>query len=804
MDTLRLDLAYALRWWRRQPGTTAAAIVALALGIGANTTVFSFVSAVLLQPLPYPDPSRLVMVWQDRSANGGRAREVISPGLFVDWSTRATLLRDVAAIRGWAPNLTGADASGNGEPERLTGATITGAYFSALGVAAAYGRTLAADDDRPGTATRVVLSHRLWQRRFGAQPSIVGRMIQLDGQAAEIVGVMPASFQPAVISDAEIWNAARIDAASAPRGIVILRTLARLAPDATLEQAQAAMSTLQTQLQQDDPELEGARVRLVPLHDDIVGPARPVLVVLSGSVLMVLLIACANVASLLMARASQRRSEMAMRVALGAGRGRLIQQLLVESGLLAGAASALGLAFAWFGVRALIAAAPAQSPRLDEVRIDVAVLAFNLVVTAVAAVMAGLVPALMASRSRGPAGIRDTGRETRALARTRALIVTFEVAGAMMLVAGAGLFVRSLIGLQSVDLGFQPARLLTASVSPPRGAYRDTAATSALFDRILARASQLPGVQAASMTSVLPLSGMQINFSFGIEGRPRGRTIDDEPVASFRSVDRNFFSTMGMRVLHGRGFTSDDRTQAPSVAVVNEALVKRYWNGVAPIGARISINGDPATIVGVVADVHHFGPRAVPEGEMYAPYVQRGARGGWLVVRTTGDPAALATGLRAIMPDVDPNLPLANIRTMSSMVAASVAEPRFLATLLSGFSAVSVVLAVMGVYTLLAFSVSQRVKEIGVRMALGASRARVVRLVLKESLAIVIAGVIAGAVAAAALSRVARSLLFGIEPGDPATLAGMGALIVTASLVASYLPARRAAAIGPSAALREE
>ncbi|HQX80601.1 MAG TPA: ABC transporter permease [Vicinamibacterales bacterium] len=798
MDTLRLDLAYTLRTWRRQPGTTAAAILALALGIGANTTVFSFVAGVLLRPLPYADPDRLVMVWQDRSAKGGPNREVISPGLFVDWTTRASTLEGVAAIRNWSPNLTG-----NDQPERLTGATVSGAYFSTLGIPPAWGRTFSADDDRYGAPTVVVLSHTLWQRRFAADPAIVGRSIQLDGQPVEVIGVMPASFRGAVV-DAEIWNTMRVDTANAPRGIIMLRALARLAPGVSFEQAQLAMTTLHGQLEQEDPELVGARTRLIRLHDDMVGAVRPVLLVLAGSVAMVLLIACANVASLLMARASQRRAEMSVRAALGADRRRLVQQLLAESGLLALAGCVCGLGLAWFGVQALIAAAPPQSPRLLDVRLDLGVLAFTAAITVFAAVVAGLVPAIAASRVSLVAGLREGARDVPGLTRSRSLLVAAEVAAAMTLVIGAGLFVRSLVGLQNVDLGFKPDQLLTASVSPPRGAYRGEEALAALFDRMIARASQLPGVELASFTSILPLSGAQINFNFRIKGRPPGRAPGDEPVASFRSVGQTFFSTMGMTVLEGRGFLPDDRAGAPAVAVVNQALVKRYWSGVSPIGQEVGVNGQAVTIVGVAADVHHTGPAAVPEGEMYMPYAQLSARGGWLVLRTKGDPSSLVPALRLAMREIDPNLPLASVRPMSALVAGSVAQPRFLATLLTWFSATAVVLALVGVYGLLAFAVSQRVREIGLRMALGASRAAVVLLILRQSLGVVLAGVVAGACAGAALSQVLKSFLFGVAPGDPATIATMAAFILLAALAASCVPALRASRIDPVVALRDD
>ncbi len=604
--------------------------------------------------------------------------------------------------------------------------------------------------------------------------------------------------------DAEIWNTMRLDPANAPRGIIMLRSIARLTRGTTLDQAQAAMTTLQSQLQQEDPELLGARARLVLLHDDIVGPVKNVLLVLFGSVIMVLLIACANVASILMARATKRRTEMSVRVTLGADRGRLIRQLMTESALLAGAGSLFGVLLATFGVRLLVAMAPPQAPRLQDVEIDGVVLFFTAAIGALAAMLAGLAPALSVARGSVAAGLREGARETSGRSLPRKLLVVAEVAAAMTLVVGAGLFVRSFVGLQQVDLGFRPERLLTASVSPPRAAYPGTESVRNLFDRMLTRAARLPGVEAASMTTVLPLSGMQVNFNFQIAGRLPSRTPGEDPVASFRSVGPTYFETMGMRVVEGRGLSAGDIAGAPMVVVVNRALVKRYWNGISPVGSTIGINGDQAEIVGIVADVHHAGPATPPDGEAYVPFGQLEPRGGWLVLRTAGEPAAVASSLRAAIKEIDPNLPLATVRPMTSLVENSTAQPRFLATLLLGFAGVAATLAVMGVYGLVSFSVSQRTREIGVRMALGASRGSVAKMVLGQSLQVVTFGVALGALGAVALSRVVRSMLFGIEPHDPLTLMTMALMMLLATIVASYLPARRAARVDPVTALREE
>jgi len=803
VDSLRLDLTYALRAWRRYPATTLAAILAFALGIGATTTVFSAVSAVLLKPLPYHEPGDLVMLWQDRSGRGGSAREVISPGLFLDWAARATAVQDVAVVRGWGPNFTGRSGAHSDEPERLTGASVSGAYFTTLGVAPALGRALAADDDRPGTPTRVVLSHRLWERRFAADPAIVGQTIQIDGQAVDVIGVMPASFRGAVI-DADIWNALRIDPGNAPRGMIFLRTIARLAPQVSLAQAQASFDTLQQQILTEDPELEGARARVVSLHADLVGPIRPVLLVLAACVGMVLLIACANVASILLARAVHRRAEVSVRLALGADRRRLIRQMLVESALLAAVGTVAGVALAAAGIAVLVALAPASVPRLQEIRLDPAVLSFAAGIAVLSALIAGLAPALGATRAAAMDGMREGGREVHGTGGLRRALVVAEVAVAMTLVIGAGLFVQSLIRLQAVDLGFRPAGLLVASIAPPRGTYQGPDAIRDLFDRTLTRASNLGGVESAALTSMLPLSGGDINLSFDIEGRPAPRTPGEAPVASYRAVSTTYFDTMGMSMQSGRSLNADDRAGMPSVAVINEALARRYWEGTSPLGARLLMSGEPMTVVGVVADVRHVGPATAADGELYVPYTQVPPRSATLVLRTAGDPAALGPSLRAMMREVDPMLPLGTVRPMATLVADRIAQPRFLATLLTWFASVAAILAVMGVYGLLAFSVTQRTREIGVRMALGAGRAAVIGTVVRQSLVVVGAGIVIGAAAGAALSQTVQSQLFAVEAGDPVTIVSMALLMLTASAVASYFPARRASRVDPVVALRND
>ena len=798
MDAVVRDVRYALRSWRRVPGPIAAAVVALALGIGANSSIFSVVAGVLLKPLPYQNPERLVMVWQDMRARGGPARDWISPGLFVEWQQRAAMFESLGAARGWAPNLTGVD-----EPERLRGAAVSAGYFTALGVAPQVGRTFTVEDDRPNSPPVVIIADSLWARLFNRNRTLVGRTIPLDGQATTVVGVMPPGFQPPII-DAEIWSPVRIDPARAPRGIIVLRVLGKLKPDVSLAQAQAGMAALAAQLAEEDAEWERARVSLVPLQDDIVGDVRQMLIVLALAVALVLAIACANVMSLLLARAADRTREITIRSALGAGRGQIVRQLFTESALLAAVGGAIGLLLAWWGVAALVAVAPASAPRLQDVRIDAIVVGFTAAVTVLTALASGLVPAVTTAGSHLHAGLREGGRESTASGRLRAGLVTAEIAVALVLVIGAALLIRTLVALQHVEMGFNPDHVLTASVAPPRTQYRDPAALRQLYARLLERASAIPGVRSAALTNMLPLSGGDFNLSFAIEGRPLAPTPGAEPVAGARLVSPSYVSTMGLRLLAGRNLSALDRESAPGAVLINETMARRYWPNGSALGARILLPDLELTVVGVVGDVRHRGPGATPGAEMYIPYEQFIARQVVVTLRTAEDPERSASALRAVMREIDPALPLANVKTMDQLLAQSVAQPRFLATLLTAFAGLAALLALVGVYGLLSFSVSRRAREIGVRVALGAGRGRVLRLVLGQSATLVSIGLIAGVALSMSMTRLLRTLLFGVQPGDPLTVVAMTAGIALAALVASLPPALRASRIDPVIALREE
>ena len=798
METLVRELGLTLRAWRRHAMAMLTALGALAAAVAAVTAVFSIVSGVLLEPLPYRDPGRLVMLWQDMRAAGGPARDWISPGLFVEWQQRATSLEDLAAVRGWQPNLTGQD-----EPERLRGAAVTHTYFSALGVAPALGRTFGEADDVPGGPAQVVLAHGLWLRRFGGNPRVVGEAILLDGQAATVIGVMPPAFEPAIV-DAEIWSPLRINPAAAPRGMVVLRALGRLKPGLSLAQARADMTGVAARLAAEDPEWERARTVLVPLHEDLAGPVRPALLVLSAAVLLVTLIASANLSSLLLARATERARELAVRAALGAGRWHVLRSVLVEAGLLAVISCAGGALLGWWALRGLIALAPPSAPRLQQVQVDGTALLVTAGAAIVSVLIASLAPAAAVRRQGLTGALRDGGREASGSGRVRSALLVFEVAVAIVLVAGATLLTRTLIALQRVDLGFRPAGLLSASIQPPRTAYRTPEAVRELLATVLERAATAPGVQSAAFTSVLPLSGAEIRINFGIPGRPPSGRPGEDPVASMRLVSAGYLRTLGIRLVRGREFTDGDIERSPAVVLVNEALAATYWPGQDVLGRKVDVEMRDAVVVGVVADVRHAGPSTQPAPEMYLPCTQFQARSGWIVVRTSGDPASAAGSLRGAVRLVDPNLPLASIATMTQLSERSLAQPRFLAWLLAGFAGLAVLLTLFGIYSVLSFSVSRRTREIGVRMALGARRRTVMTMILAHSLGAVAAGAAGGLLASLALARTMRTLLFGVGPADPTTYIAVVVLITATALVASCGPARRAALVDPLVALRDE
>jgi putative ABC transport system permease protein len=803
MTTFIQDLRYGARMLARSPGFAAVAMLTIALGVGANTAIFSVVNAVLIRPLPYPRAQELVMVWQDMRARGGPEKEWATPGNVADWKSSG-LFAGLAAVQGWQPSLTG-----HGDAEALPGEMVTADYFTVLGISPALGRGFRAEDDQPASPRVVMLGDGLWQRRFGGDRAIVGRSIVLSGEPHEIVGVLPAGFRPAIRGDAEIWRPRRLNLSNPSRGAVILRVVARLKPDVSIAEAGAAAAGLAAQLAAAHPDSNaGTTIGLSSLHEEAVGDIERGLWVLVGAVAFVLLIACANVANLLLARATSRTREVAVRLALGAGRGRLVRQFLTESLLLAAAGGAIGILFASWGIDALLAIAPRTARPAGAIALDARVLWFAVALTAATGMLFGLVPALQASggsvapalkaSTAGGHGSSSAGSTTR-----RALIVV-EVATALVLLVGSGLLLRTLTRLQAFDLGFEPARVLVGQVNPPRVAYGTREQLVGLYDRLVERAAAIPGVETAALSSVLPLTG-DSDMTIFPEGRPLPRTEAEAIAVWYRIVSSEYFRAVGIRITAGRSF--EPREAAPAI-VVSDVTARRLWNGENPLGRRVrfseAADAPWFTVVGVAREVHVRGARGESRSEVYLPYSQFAEAEVNIVLKTSGRPELLAGSLRQAVRDVDPDLPVSGVDTMAAIVARSIDEPRFFAALVSIFAGLALGLAALGIYGVIAFAVAERTAEIGVRMALGAGRLDVLALVAADGLKLTLAGAAAGGLAAAALGLSLESMLFGVTPLDPATFAITTGVLLATAVCASVVPARRAARVDPMAALRVE
>jgi putative ABC transport system permease protein len=801
------DLKYALRTLGRSPGFTAVAVLTMALGIGATAAIFSAVNGVLLRPLPYPDADRITVLWLNNEQEGIE-RDVTSYPMFEDWSESSSY----AAVAGHSP--TTGTFTGDGDADLHLGAWVTGDFFRVLGVAPALGRALDRTNTVSGENQVVVLSHGLWTRRYGADPLVVGRTVTINGSPLEVVGVMPRGFS--YPDGVEYW-APLAPASEAwatiteSRNTLWLSVLGRLHEGVPVERAAAELDGIMARLVDEGLTAPGNGVLVEPLRETVVGSVRPALLVLLGAVGFVLLIACVNVANLLLARGARRGRELSVRAALGASGRRLARQALVESLVLGAIGGAAGLGLGLLGTSALVALSPQDLPRLDGVRVDGLVVGFAALVALATGLLFGLAPAWQASKSGITASLRDSNRGSgRGMSRVRPALVMVEVALAVVLLVGAGLLLRSFATLQTVDPGFQTERMLSFRVIVGSAAYPEPEQVRNFQQELLERVGALPGVEAVTAANTLFLSRLPNMGAVAIEGRPPAGELDPITAVTNDFVASGFFRTMGMPIVQGRSFEPGDVAGGVQVVVVNETFVRRLMPGEDPLGRRFT-RGNPEnpdavwqTIVGVVADSRRAGLAEPIRPEAYRPITQVAPRSIEVLVRTAGPPLDVAPQARALLRELDPNMPMAQLRTVEAAMAEAVATRRFVMMLLAGFAALAVALAAIGIYGVLAFLVGERTRELGIRLALGADRRTVIGMVLRQSLRYVLPGLALGALGALALTRLLQAQLFGVEPTDPVTFGAVLALLLAVALLASWLPARRAASVQPVEALRQE
>ena len=804
MNDLRGDIVYAVRKLRGSPMFTLTAVLTLALGIGANTAIFSVVNGVLLKPLPFPQQDRLVRIQFSQQGHG----DASTPPDLADFRTRARTFAGFSHYGGYTANLVREHA----EPERLVGAEVSANWFSLLRVRPLHGRFFAEGEDSPSAPQVVVLSEPLWRRDFAADPSIVGRQLQINAQLMTVVGIAPDG--QAYPMSAELWVPTRFsarDLSDATRGARWLGMLGRVRDGIPLETAKAEVEGIEKQMEGLFPEqFKERRARAIQLQTAIVGDLQRPLYVIMAAVAVVLLIACANVANLMLVRATARESEMAIRTALGAGRSRLVRQLVTESMLLSIVGAAAGVAFAKWGMGVLIAMAPADLPRVKTAAIDGTALAVTAGAALVIGLLFGVLPAVQGSAGDLAIALRAgaRGARTRRQAnRTKRFIVAAEVALAVTLLTGAGLLIRSFRELMAVNPGFQPDHIMTMRVLLPGKTY-DTLPKIANFARQLeSRAAALPGVRAAALGNAVPLDGTSFWLSFVVRGSAPVRP-SDQPSASVRIVTPNYFSVLGTPLLRGRAFAADDRANAPRVAIVNQTFVKRFMANEDPIGKYVEIGWtidgvrQGGQIVGVVGDVRDDALNADVDPTFYVPFDQTPVEGIAITARTAAPPASITSALRGVVRDLDPTLPVYDVQTMEQHVAASVSRQRFYATLLGVFAAVALVLAAVGLYGVIAYAVSQRTHELGVRVALGATGTRISRMVIGEGVILTAVGVIVGLVASLGGARIIAKLLYNVKSSDPVTFLGVALLLGVVAACASYIPARRAARVDPLVAMR--
>jgi len=803
---LRQDAGYTLRLLRRTPGFTMVAIATLALGIGASTAIFTIVDAVLLRPLRFMEPERLAMI-------GATSGSRLSAGYLHDWRLESRAFRDMAGWYDVRMNLTG-----RGEPQEVLADRVTPNFFALLGTPARLGRTFTGGAGVSDVEREVILSHGLWRRRYGSDPGVIGQPITLDGESFTIIGVMPDGFTIRTTelseSRAELWLPLRLVAEGRTGMGGILNVVARLAPNVTVGQARAELSTIARRIEAANPSYSRDwGVTVVPLLEATGKNVRLPLLVLLGAVGILLLIACANLANLALSRAAARQTELAIRLSLGATRGRLVRQFLTENMVLAAVGGALGVLLALGGTRLLVSAVPAglDLPRTSEIGVDLGILWFALVVTLLTGILFGLAPSLCSTRSAPQAALRETSRGSspgRSSNRLGSTLIVSEVALALILLVGAGLLARSFRELSRVNPGFRPEQVFTMRTTLPASNYETDDRMRAFSGALLERIERLPGIQAVGSVDYLPMSRFGAAIRFEIEGRPEAR-IEDQKFSWISVVGGRYFDAMGIPLLRGRLPGDADTEKTPPIVVIDEELARRYWAGVNPVGSRIAWRRDDdgrrsAEIIGVVGGVHWGGVATGPQATTYFWFPQYPDRQLTIVARAVRDPAAMAGAIAAQVGEIDPNQPVAETRTMRDFVSADLAQPRFTMLLLGSFAAAAVLLAAIGLYGAIAFGVAQRTREIGIRVALGAQHGDVLRLVMQRGMLMTGTGLAIGIAVASAMGRVVADLLYGVVPTDPATLLIVSAFLSTIAALATYLPARRATRVDPAIAMRAE
>ena len=804
MANIIQDLRYGIRMLLKRPWFTSTVVLTLALGIGANTALFSIINVLLLRPLPLPQPQQIVQVWEVSRQSGNLKFPVALPNM-VDWRAQSSSFEHIAAYSYTGLNLTSDD-----QPEFIAVLSVTTDYFKVMGVTPAMGRDLREEDGLPNAPRTAVLSHGFWQRRFAADPQIVGRTIRLNSENCTVIGVMPKGFD-FPNSEVAIWAPMRGNLAVASRGVHAYEAIARLKPGVTLQQAQTDLNAIASRLEQEYPGTnKDVGIRLVSLQKELVEGEQPRLLLLFGSLLTVLLITCANVAGLLSARASARQKESAIRSALGAGRRRLVRQMLTESMLMVSLGGALGVLVAYLGVKALLAIYPTSPATWTEFGIDRAALIFTLVISVLVGLGFGLLPALQFSRTPLNETLKEGNRGTagRGTERLRSVLVTVQIALALILLTVGGLLIRSMLQLQRVNPGFNPEQLLTMQFALPRAKYAEDEQRARFFEEVLTQVTALPDVKTAAVASQLPFLGEDSAGSFQIVGGPQlpvGETLD----TNRRTVSAGYIQTLGLQLLRGRTFDNRDTAQAPRVVIINEAMARKFWPNDDPLSRYVTFNSDTQyQIIGVVSNAKHSSLQEEDEPTAYTSHQQVTSRTMDLAVRANysfdREPAALINAIRQTVNKIDPEQAIHNIGTMEQKLSQSIAPQRFVALLLSLFATLALIQALIGIYGVMSYAVAQRRQELGIRMALGAHPKDILSLVLRRGMKLTLIGMALGLMGAIASTRLLRDMLFGIKPIDPLTFAAMTLLLICISLVACFLPARRATKVDPMNVLRGE